>query len=93
MRSDILEGSLVSGPAEISGGGDLPIETIDLEKCNGCGYCHDICPMDVIRIDGNSPVIVYVEDCTACSKCEQNCPTNAIFVSLSRRERPFVAWL
>jgi NAD-dependent dihydropyrimidine dehydrogenase PreA subunit len=58
------------------------ITELDKTKCNGCGVCIDICPMDVIRPDNDTQKasICYPEDCTNCYLCEMNCAAGAIFV-------------
>ncbi|MFC2072315.1 4Fe-4S binding protein, partial [Chloroflexota bacterium] len=34
----------------------MPIEKIDIYKCNGCKVCVEACPMDVIRFDESKDV-------------------------------------
>jgi adenylylsulfate reductase subunit B len=55
---------------------------IDEKKCNKCGICADICPLDVFygSKDGDIPVVSYGEDCYFCSACIIECPTNAIIL-------------
>lgn len=61
----------------------MGIEKIDLELCNGCGICVDVCPMDVIRLDEEKQKanIAYGLDCGVCFLCSDDCPTNAIKVT------------
>ena len=49
---------------------------IDKEKCNGCGKCVDICPMDVFfgSKEGEIPVITYLEECWHEGACVDDCP-------------------
>jgi len=58
------------------------IESIDKEKCTGCGICMDICPTDTFRIDADTRKadIAYPEDCITCYICEMQCPQDAIYV-------------
>jgi NAD-dependent dihydropyrimidine dehydrogenase PreA subunit len=58
------------------------ITEINKAKCNGCGECLDLCPMDVIRLDANTKraYICYPEDCITCYICELNCSCGAIYV-------------
>jgi 2-oxoglutarate ferredoxin oxidoreductase subunit delta len=68
------------------------IESINREKCNGCGLCVDYCPTDVLRIDDTrKAVIKYLEDCMTCYNCELECPQNAIIVHPLKKEQP-QAW-
>ena len=82
------------------------IEKIDAKKCNGCGICTEICPMDVLRLETKIDIvsqsekkghlrkylayIAYPEDCMTCYTCELECPTNAIDVNYTPLEIPFV---
>jgi NAD-dependent dihydropyrimidine dehydrogenase PreA subunit len=63
----------------------MAVERIDLDLCNGCGICLDVCPPDVFRMDAEQgkAVIKYPEDCNPmlCALCELNCPTQAIYVT------------
>ncbi|MDB9822570.1 ferredoxin family protein [Deltaproteobacteria bacterium] len=58
------------------------IEKIDEAKCNGCGTCVEVCPLDTFRIDTDNgkAYIAYNDDCITCFVCEMNCPTEAIYV-------------
>jgi len=51
---------------------------IDTEKCNGCGTCVDICPVDVFEIKDEKSVVVNLDECLVCRACEVQCPDNAI---------------
>jgi len=51
---------------------------IDIEKCNGCGTCVDICPVDVFEIKDEKSVVVNLDECLVCRACEVQCPDNAI---------------
>lgn len=82
------------------------IEKIDEKKCNGCGICVEICPMDVLRLETKIDIITqseqkghlrkytayiaYPEDCMTCYTCELKCPTEAIDVGYTPLEIPFV---
>lgn len=71
----------------------MSIETIDKDKCNGCGICVKACPQDVIRMgDDGKAVIKYVEDCIVCLYCEEDCPTEAIFVSPVKTAPILLSW-
>jgi NAD-dependent dihydropyrimidine dehydrogenase PreA subunit len=49
---------------------------IDIEKCNGCGRCKDICPVGVVTIENNKAIIS--DGCIECGICVNQCPTGAI---------------
>jgi len=45
------------------------------QKCNGCGVCADVCPMDIDLVRAemeNDDVSSY--DCVLCLKCVEKCP-------------------
>lgn len=46
------------------------------EKCTGCGYCIDICPVNTIRmVNGRSAS--DAEACIKCCACVKRCPNEA----------------
>lgn len=53
---------------------------IDLEKCDGCGTCVDVCPVEVLEVKDGKAVAVRPEECLVCMACEVQCPNNAIKV-------------
>lgn len=72
----------------------MGIRKIDLGLCTECGTCVDICPMDVLRTNGESgePVIKYLSDCQSCFLCERDCPAGAIYVTPDRERRIPLPW-
>lgn len=50
---------------------------IDLNKCNFCGKCSEVCEYNAI-IALKSDVIVFEEMCHGCGVCSYFCPTKAI---------------
>ena len=48
---------------------------IDREKCTGCGFCEDICPLGVITMEDKKAKIG--EGCVECQTCLKVCPQAA----------------
>lgn len=48
------------------------------EKCNGCGACASVCPMDVFSIEGGKAIVKKPNACIGCNACDSQCPENAI---------------
>ncbi len=64
---------------------DMPIEELmrmadksyrTNEKCNGCGVCSEVCPVNNIKIVDNRPV--WLNHCENCLACYNWCPNKAI---------------
>ena len=53
-----------------------------MTKCDGCGYCVDICPSDIMHIDKKYRRAYNIEPnmCWECYSCVKACPQNAIDV-------------
>ncbi len=49
----------------------------DKERCTGCGACVEICPVQVIKMGGDFPV-VDKEWCIGCGVCAIPCPASAV---------------
>ncbi len=54
------------------------IPTIDLERCNACGNCVALCPVQAVEIVNDKAAIVRPDVCTYCDVCETFCPEGAI---------------
>ncbi len=65
------------------------IETINQEKCIGCGTCVEFCPLDVFRMNeiDDISMIKYREHCQTCFTCELECPEHAIHVNATPRKK------
>lgn len=55
---------------------------INREKCTKCGYCAQICPLDVIKREtpekDSYVTVKYPDECWHCRACEKDCPVGAI---------------
>jgi Pyruvate/2-oxoacid:ferredoxin oxidoreductase delta subunit len=78
------------------------IETIEMDKCTGCGICDEVCPADVIHMEALSvdtgvpglsqqvirPTIKFREHCITCFNCEIFCPEGIVDVHPIVKNRP-----
>lgn len=46
------------------------------EKCDSCGLCEQICPVDNIKLEDGKPI--WMHNCEQCMACIQWCPQEAI---------------
>ncbi len=51
---------------------------VDLEKCTGCGNCHDVCRFSAISEREDSRITIDRISCEGCGVCFYVCPTEAI---------------
>lgn len=54
----------------------MPI--IDVEKCNGCGLCVEVCSCQALVIVDNVISIHETDECGWCTLCEAVCTEGAI---------------
>ena len=61
----------------------MPVK-IDYKKCNVCGMCYEVCPVDVFERDDalNLYQAAYNDDCWHCGICILDCPTDAIELTM-----------
>lgn len=57
-----------------------PRPVVDKGKCNGCGTCKDVCPMEVFKLEKGKSVVAKPKECIGCRACEAQCPAEAIKV-------------
>lgn len=58
---------------------------LNREWCKGCGICVDVCPRQVLEMEGGLPMVIQVERCNGCQLCEIHCPDLALCVVCGRR--------
>ena len=53
---------------------------LDVQKCNGCMMCINVCPHEVFQLKNKKAFITNKDQCMECGACEKNCPEGAISV-------------
>jgi 2-oxoglutarate ferredoxin oxidoreductase subunit delta len=49
--------------------------------CKGCNICVEVCPKQVLGLDGqDKPILVNKDTCNGCLRCELLCPDFALMV-------------
>ncbi len=54
---------------------------VDLEKCDGCEECVNLCPSEVFQMKDGKSDPVNASDCANCLTCVESCPNGAITVT------------
>lgn len=54
-----------------------PVPEVDLDKCDFCGKCGEICQFSAITVIGEK-VLTFPELCHSCKGCLMDCPREAI---------------
>lgn len=49
---------------------------VDADKCKGCGFCVEVCPLEVVSIE--KKVASIATGCVDCQACVKVCPADAI---------------
>lgn len=53
---------------------------LDVDRCNGCRTCIDVCPHAVFELRDKRARLVDRDACMECGACALNCPEGAITV-------------
>ena len=55
--------------------------TLDTEKCNGAGFCEDVCPRNCYLVDTtrHTASLPHVDRCVQCGACIVQCPFDALY--------------
>lgn len=51
---------------------------VDVDKCNGCGWCVETCDYGAIMLDPEKKVVVVCDLCDGRPKCIEWCPEEAL---------------
>lgn len=51
---------------------------VDKELCTACKTCVEMCPEEVLEMNGDQPVMAQPDDCIECGSCEVNCEEGAL---------------
>ncbi len=57
------------------------IITIDEKKCNVCGECAKICPVEIYKLEGNRVIVGNTDECSNCQSCVSVCEPQAINIT------------
>ncbi len=57
------------------------IPVVDIDKCNACSSCRDVCPEGAIHIDEYAEI--DRSKCNACGICITECPEDAIYFTIA----------
>lgn len=54
--------------------------TIDTNKCDNCGDCTDVCPMEVLILEDGKLTVNEPDECSYCETCVDICPNECITI-------------
>ncbi len=56
--------------------------TQDMELCNGCGMCVQVCPVNVYQLDNTrrKADLIHPRHCVNCNACVHRCPTHCLHI-------------
>lgn len=59
---------------------DVATLQLDVDKCNGCLVCQEVCPRGVLVVEGGKARIADQDACIECGACALNCRPGALTV-------------
>jgi DNA-directed RNA polymerase subunit D len=62
-----------------SGYKNMPVLTIG--ECDYCGKCVEVCPRNILKLNGNKVKVTDIIECSICRLCEEACEMDSIKVS------------
>ncbi len=57
----------------------MPVVTIG--ECDYCGNCVEVCPRNILKMEGDKVKVVNVIECSMCRLCEEECDMDSIKVT------------
>lgn len=54
---------------------------IIIGECDYCGNCVDVCPRNILKIEGDRIITSNVIECSMCRQCEEKCEMDSIKVT------------
>ena len=58
---------------------NMPVVTIG--ECDYCGSCVEVCPRNILKMEGDKVKVVNVIECSMCRLCEDTCDMDSIKVT------------
>ena len=61
----------------------------NINVCNQCGACIEVCPTKALERDANGIVQVRKDKCTSCLMCVGFCPSASMLFNGAKQTEPF----
>lgn len=58
----------------------VPVVSVDKTKCDQCGACVEVCPKNILIIEGDTLSTQNTLDCSLCEICVKECEPGAIII-------------